>query len=500
MKLYKLRKAVITPLLALSLLGLSPLAAVADTADPSNTTTIPVETTTESPSDLDIIEEVLYYLEAYNIEGVEREQFIENAVRGMVYSLDDPYSDYYTESDLEAFEDDLNQEYVGIGVTMRFHGGKLYITDVIANSPAQKAGIRQGDIITKIDGHSIKTEEDVWMIQGEENSRALVTVNRSGKDQTLSVTRASFEIPAISAKYVPSSRVGYIAISSFTDTVDQDFATELSNLRSQGMGALVLDLRDNLGGYVEPSLKIAEQFMEEGVLMYTADQSGEYEAVVAEGGSKIGMPVVILTNEMTASASEILTAALHDNGVAKVVGTPTFGKARIQNLFPLSNGSSLKLTVQSYLTPNKVDFNHIGLVPDIEVSNQAAQLITGLTQAGVRNIELSAGPSSFKVNGLSFGGSYIDVIKKGNKVYAPSRVLAALTKQEVSWNKSTNKLILSDGKGHLTGFTLSSGNVTFQDNESFIELHEFQKKFRGLKWNYDKGNISLKYTASNSGK
>lgn len=496
MILSSFRKYAFIPMLSLALLGLPQTVGAAGTAGAAGTTaagTIIQLGTSETSTDLQTLQEVLNYLEAYNIEGVERQEFLDNAIRGMVYTLDDPYSDYYSKDELESFENSVNQEFVGIGVTLRFYNNKLYITDVLPNSPASKAGLLAGDIITKVDAKPVTSSEDVARIQGEENTQVTITINRNGQALIFPITRAHFSLPSVTGKVIPSSKVGYIAVTSFSDTADEEFAQKLAALRKEGIGALVLDLRDNLGGYVESAANIAKQFMKEGILMYTSGQSGELQPVEITGGQDIGMPVVVLTNGLTASASEILTGALRDNGIAKVVGDQTYGKARIQNVFPLSNGSSLKLTVQAYLTPNKLDFNHVGLKPDVEVKNNAAaQLITGMYAAGVRHISVSGGPASLNINGAAFPG-YIDVIQDGKLIYAPSRLLSSLIQGTPVWNSKNGKLTITDSLGKQTGFTLAAKTIKVVDGEAYLELHEFQKKYPKLTWSYKQGILNLSY-------
>jgi carboxyl-terminal processing protease len=497
MILTSFRKYALIPMLSLTLLGLPQAAGAAGAAAAAGTPltaeagTIIHLGSTETSSDLQALQEVLDYLEAYNIEGVERQEFLDHAIRGMVYSLDDPYSDYYSKEELQDFENGVNQEFVGIGVTLRFYNDKLYITGVLPNSPASKSGLQAGDIITKVDGQLVSSSEDVARIQGEENTQVNITVNRTGQTLVYPIKRGHFSLPSVTGTVIPSSKVGYIAVSSFSDTADEEFADQLASLRQEGIGALVLDLRDNLGGYVESAANIAKQFMKEGTLMYTADQGGELQPVEITGGKDIGMPVVVLTNGLSASASEILTGALRDNGIAKVVGAQTYGKARIQNVFPLSNGSSLKLTVQAYLTPKKLDFNHIGLKPDIEVNNNAAaQLITGMYEAGVRHISVSGGPASLSINGADFPG-YIDVIQSGKQVYAPSRLLSSLIQGTPVWSTSIGKLTITDRLGKQSGFTLAAKTAKLVDGESYLELNEFQKKYPKLTWSYKQGILNL---------
>lgn len=488
MNLKKLCQKALIPLLALPLLTM-PHAGAAVGAAATN-----ADTTTESAaqtSEMDLLREVLDYLDAYNIEGADREAFLENAIRGMVYTLEDPYSDYYTAEELQEFEDSVNQEYVGIGVTLRFTGNKLFVTEVLPGSPASASGLQKGDVIAKVDGLPVKSGEDILRIQGEENSKVQLHITRGTQSLSYSINRAHFSLPAVRSSYIPSGRIGYISLSTFSENADKEFAAELDKLRKSGMRSLVLDLRDNLGGYVETASNITKYFMKSGTLMYTSGQNGKLESVSITGGQDIGMPVVILTNELTASASEILTGALRDNGIATVVGTRTYGKARIQNVFALSNGSSLKLTVQRYLTPNQEDFNHIGLKPDIEVeANSVAQLIIGLYQAGARSMEVSGSPSSLSVNGVAFSG-YIDTLQSGDKIYVPSRVLAALLKGDASWSASLKKLTITDSSGNKAGFTITSGTAKIVNSETYIEMHEFSKKFPVVKWSYQQGTIHL---------
>lgn len=495
MKWNKLCQKALILLLAAGLIGLPQAALAADEA-PATTDKTEAASTSSPPEDnseLEAIREVLDYLDKYNIEGADREQLLENAIRGMVYTLDDPYTDYYTAEEMQEFEASVNQEFVGIGVTLRYADSKLYVTDVLPGSPAGAAGMIKGDIITKVDGKSVSGAEDVYRIQGEENTKVLLNVTRGSQKLTFTVKRAHFFLPSVTSSYMPSGRIGYIAISSFSEKADAEFATELDKLRQSGMRSLVLDLRDNLGGYVQTAANIASYFMRNGTLMYTADKSGELEAVTITDGQDIGMPVVILTNELTASASEILTGALHDNGIARVVGTQTYGKARIQNVFPLSNGSSLKLTVQQYYTPSGEDFDYIGLLPDFEVKNGVAQLITGLNKAGARSIDIAGNPSSLSINGTSFSG-FIDTVQSDGKVYVPSRILAALLKGDVAWTSSNQKVTITDSAGKKAGFTVNAKTAKLMNGETYVEMSEFAKKFTSVKWSYEKETKTIHLT------
>ncbi|USB32571.1 S41 family peptidase [Paenibacillus sp. YPG26] len=483
---FSIRKALISATLTLSLL-LLPGAAFA--ADSQQTASTAGSSDAAQASDSQLIQEVLDYISKYNVSGVKKEELIRAAIEGMIYQLDDPYTSYFTADELNQFQNSINQDYVGIGITLYFENSKLKVDSVISGSPADKSGIQAGDIITKINGVPVTGPETAAELAGEENTKVTVTVQRSGITKLFTVTRAEIYLPTVNAA-ISDSGIGYIQLTSFAENADEDFADALSNLKASGMKSLVLDLRDNGGGYIDTASNIAKHFIDKGILMYTQDQSGLLVPQVITGGVKLGVPVVILTNENSASASEILTGALRDNHVATTVGTTTYGKARIQNVISLSNGDALKLTTEKYLTPSREDFNEIGLKPDFEVKNRTAQLLTAFSLAGMKKIRVSGDSRSLQVDGESFDGT-LDTIKKGNSIYVPARVLTSLVLGEVDWNAKDKKIIVTDGAGRRSGFTVVSNQVIFHKEESYIEIHAFVKKYPSLKWSYSQNKLTL---------
>lgn len=437
----------------------------------------------------DLINEVMQLLETYNLSGVDKDTLIRGAIDGMVNTLDDPYSQYFNTEEAAQFEHDVDLEYVGIGVRLQYTSTELYIEEVTPGSPAEQAGLKRGDTILKING--VPVEETMGdELSGAAGTKVTLLILRNGVTKSYRVTRNEISSASVTGTLI-GPKIAYISLSGFTQNSDEEFAAMLKKMRAAGMKSMVLDLRDNLGGYMDSAYNIASNFIDKGIMMYTSDQSGALSPVTITSGSKIGVPVVILTNEYSASASEALTGALRDNKIATVVGTRSFGKARIQSLLPMSNGDMLKLTTQKYLTPNKEDFNHIGLAPDIEVKGKTAQLITALQIAGMNSIEVSGDHHILNINGVAFAGN-VGLTKQGDKIYASSLVLASLIEGDVTWDAKNKKVIVTNGAGKATGFTLSSKEALSQNGETFIELNAFKKKFPTLVWSYNAAQNLLK--------
>lgn len=481
MKSAKILTSVLSGCLALSI-AWAPAAWAADAAGTASTEAA-------QSSKTDIINEIMEYLEHYNVEGVDQDTLIRGAIDGMVSTLDDPYSQYFDPAEAADFGHAVDLEYVGIGVRLIYTSKELYIEEVMSGSPAEKAGLKRGDVILKVNGVRVDdTEGDE--LSGTAGTKVHLLIQRNGVSKSYSITRSEIATTSVTSKII-GPKIAYIAINGFTQTADEEFTAALDKMRTAGMKSMVLDLRDNTGGYMDSAQNIAAKFMDAGIMMYTSDQSGTLTPVTITNGSKIGVPVVVLTNEYTASASEALTGALRDNKLATIVGTRSYGKARIQSLIPMSDGGELKMTTMKYLTPSKEDFNHIGLAPDIEVQGKTAQLITALQIAGMTGITASGDNHILDINGSPFAGN-VGLLKQGDKIYASSRVLSSLVESEVSWDAKNKKVLVTNGAGKISGFTLASKEALSQDGETFIELGAFKKKFPALVWSYNAAQNQLK--------
>lgn len=311
-------------------------------------------------------------LEKKYIGEINDEELIEGAVKGYVDALGDPYTTYYTKKEMKTIMEETNGNFVGIGVYMTkdLEKNAILIIKPIENSPAEKAGILPGDLITKVDDVEYtgdKLEEASNKIRGEEGTKVKLEIYRNGETKTFELTRTKVVVSHVTTK-VLNNDIGYIAISDFEGECASEFETKYKQLEKQGIKKLIIDIRNNGGGIVDEALKIANMLVDkDSTLLITKDKSDKEEVTKATEKPIIKIPTVVLVNEYSASASEILAGALKDNGKATLVGTKTYGKGIIQELHQLSDGSGLKITVSEYYTPNHNAIHKIGITPDVEV-------------------------------------------------------------------------------------------------------------------------------------
>jgi len=311
-------------------------------------------------------------LEKKYIGEINDEELIEGAVKGYVDALGDPYTTYYTKKEMKTIMEETNGNFVGIGVYMTkdLEKNVILIIKPIENSPAEKAGILPGDLITKVDDVEYtgdKLEEASNKIRGEEGTKVKLEIYRNGETKTFELTRTKVVVSHVTTK-VLNNDIGYIAISDFEGECASEFETKYKQLEKQGIKKLIIDIRNNGGGIVDEALKIANMLVDkDSTLLITKDKSDKEEVTKATEKPIINIPTVVLVNEYSASASEILAGALKDNGKATLVGTKTYGKGIIQELHQLSDGSGLKITVSEYYTPNHNAIHKIGITPDVEI-------------------------------------------------------------------------------------------------------------------------------------
>lgn len=305
---------------------------------------------------------------------VDADKLILGAIDGMTASLDDPYTYYQTPEDVEEEQTYEEGVYYGIGVQLLAGSDdKLYVTRAYANSPARKAGIRSGDIVTAIAGETLtgssaeQLNRAVDMIRGEQYTGVDVTVLRGGEELTFNVTRDTVTINRVEYS-VLEGNIGYIAIYEFMGDDVAGFNEALDALLKQKVSALVIDLRDNPGGLLSDVLDIADRLLDEGLVVYMENRHGERQSFYSKKGG-VSLPMAVLVNGFSASASEVLTGALQDYGVAEVVGETTFGKGIVQTITTFGNdGAGLHMTTESYYTPNGRSIHGTGIEPDVVIA------------------------------------------------------------------------------------------------------------------------------------
>ena len=297
---------------------------------------------------------------------------LEAAIKGMTQSVNDPYTVFMNASEYKSFEDQIEGHFVGIGAQLGIKDDKITVVSPIEGSPAEKAGLKAGDIILKVDGNEItepNLDKTIAAIRGEKGQEVTLTVSREGSEY-LDVPIVRDEIKVISVKgEIIDGNVGYIQISSFDEDVAKDFKNKIVELKSQGMKGMILDLRGNPGGSLNEAVNVASQFIPKGkIVTYTIDKYDKKQEAKSVGGEAEGMPLVILIDGGSASASEVVTGALRDYEAGTIIGTTSFGKGIVQQLIEFKDGNGgLKVTTSKYYTPNGENIHKIGIKPDIEV-------------------------------------------------------------------------------------------------------------------------------------
>lgn len=311
-------------------------------------------------------------IDKYYLGEVDESKLEEGAIKGYIEGLDDPYTEYISKEDMDSYLDDTMGNFVGIGIYMikNTKYDKIQVLSTIKGSPAEEAGIQSGDLIVSVDGIEYKADDMTAVsnkIKGEEGTKVTVELLRGSENVKYELTRSKVKVNQVEGKVI-SDDIGYIKFTSFDETTAEDFKKQYQELAKKNIKSLIIDLRNNGGGIVDQALEIADYIVDkDSVLLYEVDKNDKETVRKAKTDPIINMPIVILTNENTASASEILAGALKDLGKAKTVGTTTYGKGVIQQILKLNDGSGLKITIEEYQTPNKNKINKVGIEPDEKV-------------------------------------------------------------------------------------------------------------------------------------
>ncbi|KLU59246.1 carboxy-terminal processing protease CtpA precursor [Peptococcaceae bacterium CEB3] len=317
--------------------------------------------------------QVLELIHSQYLDKASGDQLVDGAIKGMVDSLGDPYSTYMDASDNQQLMDLIYGQFGGVGIVLSLKDPKkLTVLQTIKNTPAAKAGILPGDVIVKIDNvdtSSIGQDKAVALMRGDPGTKVTLEVYRASekKTLTLTMTRENISVPTVEGEPLPGHPdIAYIDISQFSTDTGPELAQVLKSMDIQKYKGVILDLRYNHGGELNAAVKVASDFVTPGPVVYIVDKQGHVTTKMAEN-TYINKPLVVLVNEETASAAEIVSGAIRDRKTGTLVGVKTFGKGIVQTIFQLDSGTSVKLTTAKYLTPDKISINKKGIEPDIQV-------------------------------------------------------------------------------------------------------------------------------------
>lgn len=336
---------------------------------------------TQTVEKLSVLEDTI---QRYFWKDVEEEALEDGVYKGILESLEDPYSVYYTPEELLDLQQQTEGIYYGIGayISKSTDVGYVQISKVIKNTPAQECGLMQGDYIYQVNGEDMFEKDSSYVvskIKGEEGTKVMLTVLRETESDPIEieVERRKIESPTVEYQMLDHG-MAYIQIVEFDLVTTAQFEAAYKQAKQEGMKGLVLDLRSNPGGNLSTVCDIARMLLPKGLIVYTEDKYGERVEYSCDGSQQIEVPLVVLTDGYSASASEILAGAIKDYGIGTLVGTTTFGKGIVQKVISLTDGSAVKLTVSTYYTPNGNNIHEKGVSPDIEVPFDAEQYVAGV--------------------------------------------------------------------------------------------------------------------------
>ena len=315
------------------------------------------------------MDDIMRYIETWYIEEPDTDKMIENATRGLLYALEDPYTFYYNSDEWNQMKEDDAGEYGGIGIQMlgNREDYTVTITRVFKDTPAERAGVLKGDLLVRVEDLEVNfysMQNAVNIMRGTVDETVEIEVKRGEEYLTFNIPRATIHVNRVESTML-EDQVGLIVLYEFAGESEKEFTAALDALENQGAKALIVDLRDNGGGWVESARQIADLFLDDGILFYTQDRSGYQEKTDMKPG-KDGIPLVFLINENTASSSEILSGGLHDRGRATLVGVQSYGKGIVQAVIPLDDDTdAFQMTIEEYFLPSGAKVHKVGLTPDI---------------------------------------------------------------------------------------------------------------------------------------
>nr|WP_086929829.1 S41 family peptidase [Agarilytica rhodophyticola] len=407
------------------------------------------------------LEDLRVFTKAYDqirnayVKEIDDRTLLEHAIRGMLDELD-PHSTYLDASSFEDLQVNTTGEFGGLGIEVGIEDGFVKVIAPIDDTPAARGGVEAGDLIIKLDGVSVKglaLDKAVEKMRGPKGSDVTITIVREGVDKPidLTLTRDTVKVRSVRSE-IKTEQIGYIRIAQFQLHTGDDVAKEFAKLMSKepDLGGIILDLRNNPGGVLQASVDVVDHFLEEGLIVYTEgrlpDSNSRYEA--SPGDISKGMPIVVLINDGSASASEIVAGALQDHGRALILGTRSFGKGSVQSIIQVTNDRALKLTTALYFTPNGRSIQAEGIEPDIQVERVRVTAVkprSSISEAGLSGHLENASKNEKNTKKKSKSSSNTDLQNTDSQLYEAITMLRGLNllkqkeKKEIPNNKVASK-------------------------------------------------------------
>ncbi|MBQ8245866.1 MAG: S41 family peptidase [Lachnospiraceae bacterium] len=324
------------------------------------------------------VEKIVYFqdlLQTYYYEDVSEEELADGVLYGLMETVGDPYTCYYSVEEMKELSADIEGVFHGIGayLEMDYDTGYAKISGIIDGTPASQSDIKVGDYIIEVDGvntYEMTLTDVVAMIRGEAGTEVTLTLNRDGEEVEVTVTRQNIETPTVSYELLEGD-IAYITITEFDDITTAQFVEAMTQMEADQAKGLILDLRGNPGGSLATVVEICELMLPEGMIVYTEDKYGNRNEYLSDGENEFTLPLVVLIDGGSASASEILAGAIKDYEMGTLVGTTTYGKGIVQKIFSYEDGSAVKITVSKYYTPNGYNIHGVGIEPDVTVEFDA---------------------------------------------------------------------------------------------------------------------------------
>ncbi|TYO94506.1 S41 family peptidase [Desulfallas thermosapovorans] len=444
--------------------------------------------------------ELMDLMHQYHISNPDVSVLTNGAIQGLLDSLEDPYADYFSDEELRQFTDAINGDLMGVvGIEVMAGEGYPLVVGVIPGTPAARGGVKAGDIIVAIDGQDISgwpLVDVVEKIRGPSGTKVVLKLHRGDVTLDIELSRADVHVPSVQYEML-AGKTGYISVASFGSSTGREFDDAVRRLQGQGMESLIIDLRNNGGGFVLEAVDILDNFLAENTLVASiVDGKGNREDIRSQKKPVItSLPMVVIVNDLSASAAEILAGALQDYKMATLVGNVTFGKGVVQTIIPLSSGGALKMTVSKYLTPAGNDIDKVGLTPDHYVFTNELQREVAwqiLHPGDILRLTVEPGTGRAALNGRVLDLA-INVEKRGSIYLLPLRPVLEALLYQVFWQDgvikvlsdqgevlsinlngdgidSRNEIILKGGVSYLTENILKQLNIDIIKDENKIAL------------------------------